>query len=441
MIDLQDRPATGRPALIAVDLTPMLPGGENGGAKLLVLELLRELSVRFPQSGFLLLTHGLTHDELAALDAPNVRRLLVSGGTPAQRGRRDQLKRALRRIVRLLPRPAAVRAARLASGLARRRWRGPSLRSRGVDLLFCPFTAPVYREPGLPTVCTVYDLQARAYPQFFTVEDAAHREAAFTAACRDADLLVAISDFTRAGVVASSVAPGKVRTIYPCVVHGRDGARAAPEPDALRTLGVEPSSYLIYPANFWRHKNHDLLLSAFAVASREGLRPDLKLLLTGAPSPRADWLAHAAQALGIGGRVVLAGFVGDGTLAQLLAQARGLVFPSLYEGFGMPVVEAMDAGVPVACSEAAALPEVCAGAALMFDARRPLEIAAAIKRIDQDEALRRQLIELGRRRAAEFCDSAAHADRYWNAFQCAWAKKAGPRSADSAVRRTPSRLW
>jgi len=147
---------------------------------------------------------------------------------------------------------------------------------------------------------------------------------------------------------------------------------------------------------------------------------DLKLALTGAPSPRRDELAEAVRRMGLAQHVIFPGYLGEADYAALLAGAAGLLFPSLFEGFGMPVLEAMSAGVPVLCGNLTSLPEIAGpepSAALLFDPRRPAEIAAAIERFENDPALRPELIERGRRRAAEFLQPAAMAARYWEVFE------------------------
>jgi glycosyltransferase involved in cell wall biosynthesis len=410
------------PRAIAVDLTPMLPGGENGGAKVFVLELLRRLAARHARTRFLLLTQSASHEELAALDGPNVERLLVAGAGTVERRIDSLLKSAVRRAAAALPRRIAIPIAALASRLRRGHAPGPSLRDRGVDLLFCPFTAPSYREASLPVVCTIYDLQYRSYPQFFRPEEVAHRDQTFRAAARHASVLVAISDYARDSAIDyGQIDPARIRTIHLQMAKRISRLDAARERGLLAGLGIEPGDYLLYPANFWRHKNHELLLAAFAMAATRGLRDQCKLVCTGAPNERVAWLRTAADGLGIGERVLFPGYVADEVLGVVLGNARGLVFPSLYEGFGLPVIEAMAAGVPVACSNSTSLPEVCAGAALLFDPRVPTEIADAMVRLDRDAEARAALVAAGLLRAQQFADTGRMADEYWDAFLFALA--------------------
>jgi len=157
---------------------------------------------------------------------------------------------------------------------------------------------------------------------------------------------------------------------------------------------VSQGGFLLYPARPWTHKNHARLFEAFAQLRRE--RPDLRLVLTG----EGDFgtLPDGVEARGR---------VSRDELVDLYRSAAALVFPSLYEGFGLPVVEAMACGCPVACSNATSLPEVAGGAARLFDPRDVHEIAAAV---DDVLAEPEPWIKRGLERAKDFTwDRAARA--------------------------------
>lgn len=408
---------------IAVDLTPVLPGGENGGAKIFAIELVRRLADMAPQTQFVLLTHARSHQELAALDRRNMRRLMVVGPAVAH-SFRPWLLGLESRVLAHLParlRSAVSRLRHSPNAAPKRSGSGALLRDMGADLLFCPFTAPTYFEPGIPTVCTIYDLQYRAYPAFFAAEDVAHRDRTFMDACRRATALAAISDHSRdSAITHGGLDPACIRTIHLRMAQ-RIAKGADDDKGILDRLGLTPRRYLIYPANFWKHKNHEMLLTAFGMACHNGLAPDIKLVCTGAPGARQQWLTSAARAMNLGDRIIFAGFLPDAELATLMTHCNGLVFPSLYEGFGLPVIEAMAVGVPVACSNTTSLPEVATDAAILFDPRIPAQIAQAIVSLVGDTALRTQLIQGGYQRATEFSDMARMADEYWDLFQYALA--------------------
>ena len=132
------------------------------------------------------------------------------------------------------------------------------------------------------------------------------------------------------------------------------------------------------------------------------VQPNTVLVIPGNPTPHGDELETLARELGIGAAVRLPGWVSAADLEGLYRAASCFVLPSLREGFGLPVLEAMARGVPVACSNRSAVPEVAGDAALLFDPERPDEIAGAILRLLDDPALAEKLVELGRERVRSF---------------------------------------
>jgi glycosyltransferase involved in cell wall biosynthesis len=409
---------TSKLKTIAVDLTPVLPGGENGGAKVFVLELLRRLAELAPQTQFVLLTQPAAHGELAHLDRANVRRLMVASLDKPQL--RSLATKAFSRALAYLPGRLARVAGRLGYSLLTLAKRGGSRSVLGdlkVDLLFCPFTAPIYFEPKIPTISVIYDLQYRAYPEFFAAHELVQRRHTFEDARRKSTMLVAISDFTRDSTIAAAkLDPGHIKTIH--LQISQHSLRNAPQDETiLDRLKLVPGRYLIYPANFWRHKNHEMLLAAFGLAHHNGLPEDVRLVCTGAPGERRDWLMRAARGLGLEDRILFPGYLANPELLALMSNSAGIIFPSLYEGFGLPVVEAMATGVPVACSNVTSLPEVAGDAAILFDPRLPENIAAAIATLIQDTELRSRLVTAGNARAARFSDSGTMAKQYWEVFE------------------------
>jgi glycosyltransferase involved in cell wall biosynthesis len=404
---------------ITIDITPILPGGENGGAKVFVLELIRGLAEKAPQAEFILLTQAASHDELGYLDSRNVRRMMVVG-TPDSAGSQAHVRSFYSKLVPRFPsffRRQLARGAYIVSGLLKRAGRRRILRQIGADLLFCPFTAPTFFDRSVPMVCTVYDLQFAAYPQFFKPEDVAYRKSTFMDACRKASMLVAISDYSRkSAIIYRNLAPSRIKTIALQIAQ-RIPPKQTGATDILDSLGVFPKRYLLYPANFWKHKNHEMLLTAFGVALAQGLPEDIKLVCTGASDARKDFIQNAAGAFGLANRVIFPGYLSSVEFSILLNKAGGLVFPSLYEGFGLPVIEAMSAGVPVACSNVASLPEVAGNAALFFDPKKPMEITRALIGLVNDKALRHQLIADGYRQASLFSDPDRMVYEYWNVFK------------------------
>ena len=207
-----------------------------------------------------------------------------------------------------------------------------------LDALHFPLTLAIPRRTGVPAATSILDLQHELFPQFFSRAERGYRCVAYRAAVRESRLVIAISEHVKETIIERlGVPPERVRAIH----LGIDLERLRP--------GKAPREpFLLYPANGWRHKNHQRLLEAFALLRRE--RPELRLVLTGSGLER----------LPVTDGVEVRGHVPGEELLRLYRTASTLVFPSLYEGFGLPPLEAMASGCPVASSDAAALPEVWA---------------------------------------------------------------------------------
>lgn len=421
---LSEPPASGRKNFkglrtVVVDLTPVLPGGGNGGAKVMTLELIRQLGRIAANSNFILLTTERNHDELAALDSPNIRRFCVSRPETA----RTLADRVALRSRSVLARVVPAKLLRTLAGVYREAAeRLPAgnalLRQFDADLLFCPFTAPFYFDPSVPTVCVVYDLQYAYYPQFFDAAEIQERERNLNRAVRVANLLVCISDYVRKTLLEKTAAPPeRVETIHIQLPDrlGRPSEMVCER--VLKSLQLTLGQFLLYPANFWPHKNHELLLTAFGIYLAGHKDSLLKLVLTGAPGPRRDFLKQAAHRMGISHAVIFPGYLPEEELSALLHSCMALIFPSLFEGFGMPLLEAMAAGRPVLCSNNTSLAEVAGDAALLFDPHVPGEIVEAITRMEGDPGLRDELVRKGAQRLARFGGPEEMASAYLKLFR------------------------
>lgn len=280
----------------------------------------------------------------------------------------------------------------------------------GLDVMHYPVTVPIPRTEA-PTVVTLHDVQHHDLPGFFSRAETLYRRRAYDGAARSADVVVASSEFSR-GRIADAVGIPRKRIE---VAHlGIDPERFAPDGDddaaALEPLGL-PEAFVVYPANLWPHKNHERLLDALARMGPDGPL----LVLTGQDYGRLDELLGRARRLGVQDRVRHLGHVPAALLPPLYRSARAMVFPSLYEGFGTPPLEAMACGLPVAVSDRGSLPEVTGGAAVLFDPESAEDIADAVEKVTSDHELRSRLRAEGRQRAAGFTWSAAarrHRDIY-----------------------------
>jgi glycosyltransferase involved in cell wall biosynthesis len=257
------------------------------------------------------------------------------------------------------------------------------------DAIHFPLSVMLPRVERPPAVTTVLDLQHEEQPQFFGRAELAYRKAVYGWSIRRSRILITISEHGRRTLIERyGLAPERVRAIHLAVDHERFNPDGQPRGD-----------YLLYPARPWPHKNHARLYEAFARLRRG--RPELRLVLTG----EGDF---GALPEGVEAR----GRVSTEELVDLYRRAAAVVFPSLYEGFGMPVVESMACGAPVACSNATSLPEVAGDAARLFDPTVVDDIAAATEEVLRDPG---QWIARGLERAELFtwdANARAHDEIY-----------------------------
>ena len=207
-----------------------------------------------------------------------------------------------------------------------------------------------------------------------------------------ATYVLVASQFVRDDVVnAFAIDPSRVAVVSPGAPTSlRDTEVVA------RVPGVE-EPFALYPAQAWEHENHFRLLEAVALLEQRGL--SVRLVCPGQPNERLRAVRRRAAELGVESLVRFPGYVTDGQLATLYRTARCLVFPSLFEGFGLPVLEAFVAGLPVACSSTSAVGELAGGAAATFDPTDVEAIAEALSRVWSDDATRAALVEAGHARA------------------------------------------
>ncbi len=245
------------------------------------------------------------------------------------------------------------------------------------DVLHYPLTINTPRVKAAAVVTTIHDLQHEDLPELFSRAERAYRKVAYRDAVRRSDLIIADSEHCRQQVVhAFGVDPHKVRRIY----LGIDSQRFLPG-------SGRRESFIYYPANRWPHKNHDRLFAALELIRMRS--PGIRLVLTGSGHDPVQLPANVESL----------GRVSAERVAELYRSASALVFPSLYEGFGLPVLEAMSSGCPVACSRTASLPEVAGDAAELFDPLDADSIAAAVLRVLESPE---SYAERGLQRAREF---------------------------------------
>ncbi len=282
-----------------------------------------------------------------------------------------------------------------------------------LDLWFCPLLVLAPEEPGLPAVATVPDLQHEVFPEFFSAEILDWRRRHYRRTALRADRILTLSRYSRDQIIeVLGAAPDQVVVTHldaaPVSSQGLD--EPSSRIDWVRAKYDLPEAYFYYPGAAWPHKNHRRLFEALALLKqRRGSIP--RLVLTGAQVEDAVDLDAECRRLGLEEDVQKLGYVPAEDLPAIFVGSLATVLPSLFEGFGIPVVEAMRAGSPVICSSAASLPEVGGDAAVYFDPRHPDELcdrleafclAAADGSPVVGECSREDLARAGRRQAQKF---------------------------------------
>lgn len=358
--------------------------GEPGGIQQAILGLAYGLSSLGGEEEYLF----LVYDDHAWLQ-PALRggcRALVVGRSPALLSRRGARSRAS---------VLAAKAARYFSeGQGRVLPPSPiALSQPGVSVVH--FMRQRGFATSLPNIYQPHDLQHVHRPEFFDPFTRMYRRRLYTAMARQSTLVGVMTSNALTDVSLHLGVPRDAVIVVPWAsVLGFYEHPTIPVPGL-------PDHYLLYPAQSWPHKNHLALVDAVAqLRDVEGL--EVNVVLTGAQTAHWPAIARRICQCRLEEQIIPLGYVAPQILRRLYADARGVVFPSLYEGWGLPVVEAFEAGVPVACSAITPLRDLAAGAALLFDPQWVGSIAMAVARLWTDDLLRIRLVNNGRIRSNSF---------------------------------------
>ncbi|WP_298403996.1 glycosyltransferase family 1 protein [uncultured Chloroflexus sp.] len=277
---------------------------------------------------------------------------------------------------------------------------GPASWRARPQVLFVPAHVVPLLHP--PTVVTIHDVGYRVFPEAHTARRRLELEVTTRWSLRAARRVLAVSHATKRDLVNwYGIDPDRIM-----VTHLGLSAEVRPPDDpqwvaAVRArYGLAQRPYLLYIGTVQPRKNLARLIEALATVLAAGY--DLDLVLAGKRGWLSEPIERRANELGVVDRVRFTGYVADADLPALLAGALAFVFPSLYEGFGLPVLEAMACGAPVITSTISSLPEVAGDAALLVDPLDTNAIAAAIVRMHDDTALRTDLRQRGLARARQF---------------------------------------
>jgi glycosyltransferase involved in cell wall biosynthesis len=267
------------------------------------------------------------------------------------------------------------------------------LRADRIDVLLNPgFTMPALAD--CPSVTVFHDLQHKRHPEFFRGLDLVFWNVLLSLAARRSRRLIAVSPATAADLEKYlPVSGGKIRIVQ----HGVD-------PEMFRIgdcrMSERSERLILTVSTLHPHKNFERLLDAFA--RFHAAHPDYRLVVAGLKGFATEQILERCRALGLSGSVEFTGWIPREDLYALYARADAFIYPSLFEGFGMPVLEALAAALPTACSAIAPLDWVGGDAAIFFDPNDTATIEAALERITGDEEFRRRARTAGPAQARQF---------------------------------------
>lgn len=269
-----------------------------------------------------------------------------------------------------------------------------------IDIWFCPFFHLIPVDCGIPSVTTIFDIQQDYFPQNFDKRVLKDRVRLTRDTVENTDLILTISEFSKKTIIERyGIQESKIKVTY------LDADSSFNDPINLAVLDSVkdslPEEFVLFPANMWPHKNHINLIKGFAIAKKRQEFP-MKLVFTGAQERESAQIIQTIEDCGLRDDIIYLGYIPQEQMRYVFRSATILAFPSLFEGFGIPLVEAMASDIPIICSKSSCVPEIAGDAAILFNAEKPEEIADAILEVYNNPILRQDLVEKGKERRKLF---------------------------------------
>lgn len=265
---------------------------------------------------------------------------------------------------------------------------------KSVSTLFFPSTI-IYPKgiKNVKIISTIYDLQHEYFPENFSEKYLKYRKENYRYAALNSDHIIAISNYTKKTIVEKyKINSNKITAIY----LGVSGTKS--EKGAISL----PKNFIFYPATFWPHKNHKILIEALNKLKDEF--PDLSLVFTGIIKNEKlkKEIDDLIDGYGLSKKVLFLGYVSDEQLNYIYQKAKTLVFPSSFEGFGLPIVEAFKHELPVVAADNSSISKIVEDAGLLFETNNLNALVECIKKVFLNHDLRKQLIARGLKRVKNF---------------------------------------
>ncbi len=271
--------------------------------------------------------------------------------------------------------------------------------------------------PG-KSVVVVCDMVYKSFPETVCWKTKTMLDMNLKASCRRADMIITISEFSKREIMKYfKVSSNKITVAY-CGVDRSIFNENIPEETICKVLDKFdlPRKYLLYLGTLEPRKNIERLIEAYSIIKREKPEETPILVIAGRKGWMYDAIFEKVRKLGLRDSIIFTGYIEDNDVPVLMRGALVFLFPSLYEGFGLPVIEAMACGTPVLTSTASSLPEVAADSALLVDPYSVNDIAEAMNSLTRDETLRNELSQKGLARADVFSWNAT-AETFMNIFR------------------------
>ena len=376
-----------RPLRVVIN-AQLLPDGHGGGCEQFLMGLVYALGRLQPgPEEYILIGHPRNLDWLKPYLGPN-QKIVPKPMNLTERVKNlpEPLLRPARKVWREARRLLSVHGNLAAVQVAESDGFYESL---GAEVIHFPFQS--FTRCKLPTIFNPHDLQHVHLPQFFSSEQIGWRETVYREACAYARAVCAESQAVKDDLVRFyGIDPDKVYVIYRGAPTSLYDLPSRHLMHAVAQKYALPRHFALYPAQTWPHKNHVRLLEAIHLL-RERHATRLNLVCTGYKNDFWPTIRDRIKQLGLGEQVFFIGYAGSGELRALYRLSQFVVFPSLFEGGGFPVVEAFEEGVPVACSSIPALQEYGGDAVLAFDPTSVEGIARALLSISRKTELRATL--------------------------------------------------